>query len=943
MKKVFFLLVILSISANAQWLKINQIRDLVDSLQAKINKKDSTLYTTLYRAQIIARDSSLAAPNRAQDYIDSRLAANPYGWQTKAQVESIVGDSTNVLRGLIGSGGVDTNTVKAIAGNSIKDSLIANSRGFQTASDVSNKIKDSLNVNSRKFQDSAQVALLVDNLNNQVSNALDSYATDSRVSSLENKLDSAYILINQLFQIIDTLRIINGNPFPSAPSNLIATGGDGQITLSWTPSTSAHTSQVIYYKIGSGDVVYNLLSVVNQGVNSYIHSGLGANQTYSYYIHAVIDSIYSNPSNIASATTSSNVVYDLLTLRGNSTSDFYNSSFEENNSFSVSSGQYVINYAPTANFREDALVSRQFTPQSDSVFAGAKITMSTGLKSYMGNDEVLLFSVVDTVNNRLLFSVAALDGADSDSLYDSWKLFYWNGISNTSVTVTDSFALGRQMNIQVSANVGASGSLYMYVNNGLIRTLSGVNNAGSYGVFVLGNMNTYNGSDVPITGTVSADDIYVSSTSINYNTWAGVGSPSEGSNGWFVNKNATGKNDGTSWVDAWTSFSSINWANIQPGDTLYISGGSDSTIYYEQLNPGKSGTSGNYIVVRPGISSGHNGKVIIDGQGVRGYCIYNDNYQYISVEHLTLRWATSANYRLRASNCQVKACSLYIGTGATMGIDVRGNNTVIDGCYATTTSGIGDGQRDFIQCTASTGHIFRNNYVRLKNEDVNDHTDVFQFYSLPAGTVTMYNNILWQDNTKTSNAQGFYNTYSDDTHFIFYNNIVIAPYAKQMVTLRYSQARLTMYGNTIYQGGNVSARTVWISDPDATTIDSIVIKNNIFYGLSSTIPILDIEEQLTTGSDITNNLFYNPNKSNLIRYMGTQMTVSTWNTQTYVGTDLSGDPLFNNVSSYDFTLQSGSPAIDAGVTLGTPYNVDILGISRPQGSAYDIGAFEYVP
>jgi hypothetical protein len=39
-------------------------------------------------------------------------------------------------------------------------------------------------------------------------------------------------------------------------------------------------------------------------------------------------------------------------------------------------------------------------------------------------------------------------------------------------------------------------------------------------------------------------------------------------------------------------------------------------------------------------------------------------------------------------------------------------------------------------------------------------------------------------------------------------------------------------------------------------------------------------------------------------------------------------------------LTVGSPAIDAGTT--NAYTTDILGVTRPQGSAFDIGAYEFV-
>lgn len=50
--------------------------------------------------------------------------------------------------------------------------------------------------------------------------------------------------------------------------------------------------------------------------------------------------------------------------------------------------------------------------------------------------------------------------------------------------------------------------------------------------------------------------------------------------------------------------------------------------------------------------------------------------------------------------------------------------------------------------------------------------------------------------------------------------------------------------------------------------------------------------------------------------------------------------LFLNAGAGDFRLASGSAAIDAGTTLGAPYNIDKAGTTRPFGANYDVGAFE---
>jgi hypothetical protein len=55
--------------------------------------------------------------------------------------------------------------------------------------------------------------------------------------------------------------------------------------------------------------------------------------------------------------------------------------------------------------------------------------------------------------------------------------------------------------------------------------------------------------------------------------------------------------------------------------------------------------------------------------------------------------------------------------------------------------------------------------------------------------------------------------------------------------------------------------------------------------------------------------------------------------------------LFQSVDTVnaDFSIRSTSPARDNGINSSPLITTDILGVSRPQGPAYDIGAYEFGP
>jgi hypothetical protein len=88
---------------------------------------------------------------------------------------------------------------------------------------------------------------------------------------------------------------------------------------------------------------------------------------------------------------------------------------------------------------------------------------------------------------------------------------------------------------------------------------------------------------------------------------------------WYVDNAVASSGNGQSWATAWNSFSNIQWSSVKPGDGVFISGGSTSKTYTATSNGlltiSASGTASAPIFIRPGQDAGHNGVVILDGNG----------------------------------------------------------------------------------------------------------------------------------------------------------------------------------------------------------------------------------------------------------------------------------------------------------------------------------------
>jgi parallel beta-helix repeat protein len=149
-----------------------------------------------------------------------------------------------------------------------------------------------------------------------------------------------------------------------------------------------------------------------------------------------------------------------------------------------------------------------------------------------------------------------------------------------------------------------------------------------------------------------------------------------------------------------------------------------------------------------------------------------------------------------------------------------------------------------------------------------------------------------------------------------------------------SGAGHVVYNNVIYNNFD----GIDVSD----CIDCLVYNNTIYNSASRGINI----SAAATRPLIKNNIVVNSIASGNIANDGASSPTFSTNLCNGSGgstnCSVTGDPLFVNPGGGNFQLSSlSSQAVNTGTTLPAPYNVDILGVVRPQASVFDIGAYEY--
>ena len=431
---------------------------------------------------------------------------------------------------------------------------------------------------------------------------------------------------------------------------------------------------------------------------------------------------------------------------------------------------------------------------------------------------------------------------------------------------------------------------------------------------------------------------------------------------WYVDNAATGLNNGMSWTNAWTSFSSIVWggSGVKAGDTLFISGGTSGQTYPGGLTVGASGTSDpNRITIMVGQDASHGGVVTINGTltSRQNYVTINGGYNgqrhIVLASGYNLDMYSAVNpivYYLDISGCDTAIAQTY-GTGGEIAycylhsvtgvgaIDSTARNLGVNNWDLTLihnntiqvnqTYGSGVAPDGIHQCQGFT--IYSNYiYSAIGTNLLEEHQDLIQTYG--SEYIKIY------DNTFANGADSTIGCGSSPYHIHIWNNVFYYTFQAGTCVMRWYGAN--DYGDILIDNNtfvDVALQTLYGAAIQFTgsTATNVQIRNNIFYNCGHSYQVIQI-----TG--ITNGIGIDYNLLNAGAHGNTSILYSGFGGQVHGQT---GVPVFVSYSegstNNNFHRQSSDTAAkDKGETL-TYFSNDKDGVPRPQGPAWDIGAYEF--
>ncbi|WP_020654946.1 right-handed parallel beta-helix repeat-containing protein [Massilia niastensis] len=192
-----------------------------------------------------------------------------------------------------------------------------------------------------------------------------------------------------------------------------------------------------------------------------------------------------------------------------------------------------------------------------------------------------------------------------------------------------------------------------------------------------------------------------------------------------------------------------------------------------------------------------------------------------------------------------------------------------------------------------------------------------------------------RDIGKPGACNGVQGIYSSNRGGKIMNNIVYRASAYG-IHLWHAATDVTIANNTVFANGSSGMGggiVIGVGDsPGGVQLKNTKVINNIVYKN----PRAGISQYCYSGQACIGS--GNVTANNLVYGNGSAITMKVGSA---TGT-ISADPKFvsyNPAGTGDYRLQSGSPAANKGTATSAPA-VDMLGVARPKGGAFDIGAYE---
>lgn len=401
----------------------------------------------------------------------------------------------------------------------------------------------------------------------------------------------------------------------------------------------------------------------------------------------------------------------------------------------------------------------------------------------------------------------------------------------------------------------------------------------------------------------------------------------------------------------WTSgyvFRTVSSALYAQGDYITIDGGVNGLIESTDV-----GTSKTYLTGAAGVYSKNASHITVKNLTIRDMFVREVGPStVISGSGVTAESANNTFTDLTVDNCIISNCGIGIiadwGLGSAGYTFTNNNIQYVNwgiGCGGRSTGATLDG------LTVSGNTI--GNYANWDGTDIPSwdalhHNGVFLYAQDTASTGWVHNIRVFSnhflDGYGGHSTSGIYMNGNDmDADIEIYNNLFDAYTGgptNGLVTLAIAKGTARIYNNTFTGTSGGYANAIAVSGQFGTTkYKTYYITNNVSmnclltYAISMTAyTTLDQDYNIAGGTPA--NGFYSYSTGGSLA----ALSFASWQA---AGRDVHGlntDPLLN----FDGTLTASSPAIDAGTSLSSYFTVDKNGVSRPQGSAWDMGAYEYV-